>query len=140
MAAVPAVAVRADEPISVEEAQALAAVLQTLGDPTRLRILTTLETTCVSVTSIVEATGLRQPSVSHHLRILRDRGLVRGERRGGYVYYCLTTDKLRAALDALRVLTPDTAAPSGAWPEPGAVGTAGTASPRRPRPQQSDTE
>jgi ArsR family transcriptional regulator len=140
MATVPVVDVRADEPISVDEAQALAAVLQTLGDPTRLRILTTLETTCVSVTSIVEATGLRQPSVSHHLRILRDRGLVRGERRGGYVYYCLTTNKLRAALDALRVLTPGTAASSEDRPEPSVVGTPGPGSPRRRRPRQSDKQ
>ena len=92
------------EPMPVVEAQVLASLLRTLGDPTRLRILTALETACVPVTAIVEATGIRQPTVSHHLRILRDRALVRGERRGGYVFYCLATDGLRAALDALRPL------------------------------------
>lgn len=98
---------RVGEPLPVVEAQVLASLLQTLGDPTRLRILTALETACVPVTAIVEATGIRQPTVSHHLRILRDRGLVRGERRGGYVFYCLANDSadgLRAALEVLRPL------------------------------------
>lgn len=103
--ATPLIDLRADEPIPLPEARALAVLLQTLGDPTRLRIITALETACVSVGAIVEATQLPQPTVSHHLRILRDRGLVYGERRGAYVYYCLTTDHLRVALDALRPLT-----------------------------------
>ena len=63
----------AREPISVDEARNLAELLQTLGDPNRLQILATLESVCISVTAIAESTGLRQPSVSHHLRILRDR-------------------------------------------------------------------
>lgn len=93
--------VRAREPISVSESQELAKLLQTLGDPTRLRILTALESVCISVTTITEVTGLRQPTVSHHLRILRDRGLVIAERRGGFVYYCLASEGLRSALEAL---------------------------------------
>lgn len=92
------------EPMPVLEAQVLASLLQALGDATRLRILTALETACVPVSAIVEATGVRQTTVSHHLRILRDRGLVRGERRGGYVFYCLAVDELPAALDVLRLL------------------------------------
>lgn len=99
--------VRAGEPIPLPQARALAVLLQTLGDPVRLRILTALDTVCAPVTAIVAATSLRQPTVSHHLRILRDRGLVRGERRGGYVYYCLTVGGLAAALDALVPLLPD---------------------------------
>ncbi|WP_249012064.1 helix-turn-helix transcriptional regulator [Conexibacter sp. DBS9H8] len=82
------------------EAQALAELLQALADPTRLRILSALDTACVPVGAIVEATGLRQPTVSHHLRILRDRGLVRAERRGTYIYYCASSEALRPALDA----------------------------------------
>ncbi|HAJ17555.1 MAG: transcriptional regulator [Actinobacteria bacterium] len=86
------------------QASALAEFLRTLGDATRLRILTALDGVCVPVTAIVEATGERQPTVSHHLRILRDRGLVVGERRGGYVYYCLATEGIRDALDVLQGL------------------------------------
>ena len=102
----PLVEVRANEPIPLAQARELAILLQTLGDPTRLRIITALETACVSVGAIVEATELPQPTVSHHLRILRDRGLVYGERRGAFIYYCLTADGLQVALDALRQLTP----------------------------------
>lgn len=101
--------VRAHEPIPLLEASELAVLLQTLGDPVRLRILTALEAVRVPVTAIVAATGLRQPTVSYHLRILRDRGLVCGERSGGYVYYSLATEGVRIALDALRPLTDDRA-------------------------------
>ncbi len=96
--------VRGNEPIATDRALVLAELLCTLGDPTRLRILTSLDGVCVSVTAIVQATGLRQPTVSHHLRILRDRGLVVADRRGGFIYYCLTTGGLRDALDLLERL------------------------------------
>jgi ArsR family transcriptional regulator, arsenate/arsenite/antimonite-responsive transcriptional repressor len=99
-----AIDVRGSEPMLAGQASALAELLRTLGDPTRLRILTALDGVCVSVTAIVEATGVRQPTVSHHLRILRDRGLVVAERRGGHVYYCLATQGLRGALDVLQGL------------------------------------
>lgn len=89
----------------VDEARNLAALTQALGDPVRLRILATLESVCVPVGTIVEATGLRQPAVSHHLRVLRDRGLVRGERRGTYIFYCLATDAVGPAIEALRRLS-----------------------------------
>lgn len=91
-------------PMALSEAQALADLLQALGDPTRLRILSALEMACVPVGAIVAATGLRQPAVSHHLRVLRDRGLVRAERRGACVYYCVASDAVRPALDAARAL------------------------------------
>ncbi|MHB1787637.1 MAG: ArsR/SmtB family transcription factor [Acidimicrobiales bacterium] len=94
-------------PMERAEAAGLAELLKALGDPTRLRILSVLDTACVPVGSIVAATGLRQPAVSHHLRILRDRGVVRAERRGTYVYYCAASDALRPALDAARALAAD---------------------------------
>ncbi len=87
-----------DEPGARQFAQLLAA----LADPTRLRILTTLETVCVPVGAIVAATGLPQPTVSHHLRILRDRGLVVADRRGQQVFYCLADDGLVEAFCRLR--------------------------------------
>ncbi|MDA8040210.1 MAG: metalloregulator ArsR/SmtB family transcription factor [Actinomycetota bacterium] len=89
------------------EAAQLAELLQALGDPTRLRILSILDTACVSVGAIATAAGLRQPAVSHHLRVLRDRGVVRAERRGTYVYYCATSDALRPAIEAVRALLVD---------------------------------
>ena len=94
-------------PIQRREAAQLAELLQALGDPTRLRILSVLDTACVPVGEIVAATGRRQPMVSHHLRVLRDRGVVRAERRGTYIYYCAVSDALRPALDAARALLAD---------------------------------
>ena len=94
-------------PMATDEAAELAELFQALGDLTRLRILSALDTACVPVGAIVEATGLRQPTVSHHLRVLRDRGLVRSERRGAYIYYCASSEALRPAIDAARVLLAD---------------------------------
>lgn len=94
----------ASKPMDRTEASRLADLLKALGNPTRLRIISALDTACVPVGSIVAATGLRQPTVSHHLRILRDQGVVRAERRGTYVYYCAANDALRLAIEELRIL------------------------------------
>ncbi len=96
-----------ESPMGIGEAAELAEVFQALGDPTRLRILSVLDTACVPVGAIAAATGLRQPAVSHHLRVLRDRGLVRPERRGAYIYYCASSEALRPAIDAARALLAD---------------------------------
>jgi DNA-binding transcriptional ArsR family regulator len=102
--ATPVASPAATTPLPVSEAARVAEMLGAMADPTRLRILTALETVCVPVRAVVEATGLRQPAVSHHLRILRDRGLVIGERRGTHVYYCLAGQQVADALAAARVL------------------------------------
>jgi DNA-binding transcriptional ArsR family regulator len=64
-----------------------AEIFKTLSDPNRLRIIKALTMDCKSVSAIIEATGLSQPLVSHHLSVLRDCGLARTERRGVYTYY-----------------------------------------------------
>ncbi len=65
----------------------VAEIFKALANVSRLEILATLTTECESVSSIVARTNFPQPLVSHNLRLLRDRGLVRAERRGAYVYY-----------------------------------------------------
>ncbi|MBI4305184.1 MAG: winged helix-turn-helix transcriptional regulator [Chloroflexi bacterium] len=65
----------------------LSRLLRTLSDPNRLRIIRVLTLDCQSVTDIVKCTALPQPLVSHHLRVMRDRGLVRSEPRGAFTYY-----------------------------------------------------
>ncbi|GAC1602047.1 MAG: hypothetical protein NVS3B21_30020 [Acidimicrobiales bacterium] len=95
------------EPMELSEAAELAELLQALGDPTRLRILSALDMACVPVGAIVAATGVRQPTVSHHLRVLRDRGVVRAERRGAFIYYCAASTALRPAVEAARALLTD---------------------------------
>jgi ArsR family transcriptional regulator len=81
-----------------------AALLKALADPHRLAILATLARaeTEVCVCDFTSGLPLNQPTVSHHLKILRDSGLVTCERRGTWVYYRLaadTRDRITAALD-----------------------------------------
>ncbi|MGC9155743.1 MAG: ArsR/SmtB family transcription factor [Ferrimicrobium sp.] len=95
-------------PLARDQTIALAELCQAIGDPTRLRILSSLGTACMPVGMIAQSTGLRQPTVSHHLRILRDRGLVRPERRGTSVYYCAASEELQPTLRALHSLLRDT--------------------------------
>ena len=68
--------------------------LKVLGEPNRLRILCGLGLECRPVTDIIKATGLEQTNVSFHLRVLREAGFVRAERRGPFVYYCLADSDL----------------------------------------------
>jgi ArsR family transcriptional regulator len=65
----------------------LAGLFKALSEPARLNIVLALSDECRPVSDVVAATGLPQPLVSHHLRILRDAGIARADRRGAYVYY-----------------------------------------------------
>ncbi len=67
--------------------ETIAEIFKTLSDPNRLRIIKALTLDCQSVSAIVEATEMSQPLVSHHLSVLRRRGLARTERRGAYTFY-----------------------------------------------------
>src|SRR6201997_200317 len=83
----------------------LATLLKAIADPFRLTMLATLAANEheVCVCDFTDALPLNQPTVSHHLRILREAGLVTSERRGTWVYYRLATDartRLDAALDS----------------------------------------
>ena len=71
-----------------------AALLKAIADPYRLTMLSTLAaaTDEVCVCDFTEALPLNQPTVSHHLRILREAGLVTCERRGTWVYYRIASD------------------------------------------------
>ena len=74
-----------------------AVLLKAVADPYRLKILATLAATEdeVCVCDFTDALPLNQPTVSHHLRILRDADLVTCERRGTWMYYQLAPDALR---------------------------------------------
>jgi len=65
-----------------------------LADETRQRIMSICCCRSLSVNEIVEQTGVTQPTVSHHLKVLRDAGLVNTERRGKEIYYSLNQEKL----------------------------------------------
>jgi ArsR family transcriptional regulator len=83
-----------------------AALLRALADPHRLSILATLAR-CddeVCVCDFTAGLPLNQPTVSHHLRILKDAGLIASTRRGTWVYYQLAAgarERIGAALEAV---------------------------------------
>jgi ArsR family transcriptional regulator len=82
----------------VERARAvrLAAVAKALGDPVRLQLVDVLRRHAgkVCVCELVPLFELSQPTVSHHLKVLRDAGLVGSERQGLWAYYYVTPDPL----------------------------------------------
>jgi ArsR family transcriptional regulator len=70
-------------------------LLQALADPTRLEIVRQLASEdSVCACDLTACCDLSQPTVSHHLRVLREAGIVEGERRGTWVYYTLRSDAL----------------------------------------------
>jgi ArsR family transcriptional regulator, arsenate/arsenite/antimonite-responsive transcriptional repressor len=83
-----------------------AALLKAVADPYRLTMLATLAASEheVCVCDFTGALPLNQPTVSHHLRILREAGLVTCERRGTWVYYRLADDAPERLGDALDIV------------------------------------
>ena len=81
-----------------------ARLLRTLADPNRLRIIDVLTVDCQFVSDIVRLTGLPQPLVSHHLRVLREQGLAQFERHGSYITYCLRDPMVRETLEKIAAL------------------------------------
>jgi ArsR family transcriptional regulator len=77
-----------------EEAQRLAAIAKALGDPVRLQLVDVLRKHAgkVCVCELVPLFDLSQPTVSHHLKVLRDAGIVGSERRGLWAYYYVVPD------------------------------------------------
>ena len=75
-----------------------ARLFKALGDETRLAILRQLqEQGEVCACNFLACCELAQPTVSHHLKVLREAGLVKTEKRGLWVYYTLNAEKLREA-------------------------------------------
>ena len=93
-------------PLELADATELARGFSALADPVRLRVLSILAAapdTEVCVCEFVKPLGKSQPTVSHHLKVLSEAGLVTGERRGKWVWYSLNRDRLaalQATLDA----------------------------------------
>jgi len=89
--------------LSEDDAVIQARLLKALADPTRLRILSLLSRHEgeVCVFEIVESFTLEQPTISHHLRILRDAGLVDCRKKGLWAYYYVRRDALGRARDVI---------------------------------------
>ena len=82
--------------IDREHAERVAAVAKALGDPIRMQLVDVLRKHAgeVCVCELVPLFDLSQPTVSHHLKVLRDAGIVGSERRGLWAYYYVNPDAL----------------------------------------------
>lgn len=87
------------------DAERLARLLQVVSDPTRLQLLSLVRASprgeaCVG--DLTAPLGLTQPTVSYHLKVLVDAGLLQREKRGLWAWYSLVPDGLRALAEVLR--------------------------------------
>lgn len=73
-------------------AKQVATTMQALATPSRLHILSTLQSGPATVSELAEAVGMEQSAVSHQLRLLRNLGLVDSERQGRHISYSLFDD------------------------------------------------
>jgi ArsR family transcriptional regulator len=77
----------------------MALMFKALGDPTRLRLLSRITSAANGEICVCDITGndfdVSGPTISHHLKVLREAGLIEGERRGTWVYYRPVTANLR---------------------------------------------
>lgn len=90
--------------ISHDQAAILAASLKAIADPTRLRLISLVAAydggeACVC--DLTEPVGLSQPTVSHHLKILVDAGILTREQRGKWAYYRLQPGTLEAIAEVI---------------------------------------
>ena len=95
------------EPLSNEQAVDLARSFKAIGDPVRLRLLSLIASHAGGEACVCDLSGvfeLSGPTISHHLKVLREAGLISGERRGTWVYYRIQPEAL-GRLSA--VLVPD---------------------------------
>jgi len=79
----------ANAPLAAGQAESMARMFKALGDPVRLRLLSLIASAGgeVCVCDLTTAFDLSQPTISHHLKVLREAGLVDSQRRGTWVYY-----------------------------------------------------
>ena len=87
------------QPLSADEATRIAPLLKALADPVRLRLLSLVASHAdqeACVCDLNDAFDLSQPTISHHLKVLHDAGLLGREKRGVWVYYQARPEALRA--------------------------------------------
>ena len=90
--------------MTTAEAESLAAVLKAIAEPTRLRLVSLVATHVdaeACVCDLTEPVGLSQPTVSDHLKILVDAGVLQRQQRGKWAYYKLVPETLVAISDLL---------------------------------------
>ncbi|WP_346533738.1 metalloregulator ArsR/SmtB family transcription factor [Micromonospora sp. DPT] len=94
----------AGKPIENADAERLAGVLKAFADPARLRLLSLIQSAPEGEACVGELSaplGLSQPTVSHHLRVLTEAGLLEREKRGIWAYYRLVPTAIAGIADLL---------------------------------------
>jgi ArsR family transcriptional regulator len=90
------------EPLEADEAERLASALRVLADPARLRLVSLISSYAggeACVCELTEPLGLSQPTVSHHLKVLLEAGLLEREQRGRWAFFRLRPDRLALLRD-----------------------------------------
>lgn len=91
-------------PLGADEAEEVAAALRVVADPARLRLLSLIsnaEGAEACVCNLTGPLGLSQPTVSHHLKVLADAGLLEREQRGRWAYFRVVPERLELLRGAL---------------------------------------
>jgi ArsR family transcriptional regulator len=99
----------AREPMSAAAAAELSYALKAIADPTRLRLLSLIQAHDGGEACVCDLTvpiGLTQPTVSHHLKVLLDAGLVTRSRRGTWAYYRAVPERLAALAEVISASQP----------------------------------
>ncbi|VEG39189.1 putative transcriptional regulator [Mycolicibacterium flavescens] len=105
------------EPLSMAAAADIAAKLKALSDPVRLRLFSLVASHAGGEACVCDISGdfdVTQPTISHHLKVLKDAGLLASERRGSWVYYSVRTETLMTLSSLLSTVADEaaTAAPA----------------------------
>jgi ArsR family transcriptional regulator len=99
----------AREPMTAEQADQVAPLLKALADPVRLRLMSMVLSHAggeACVCDLTSAFDLSQPTISHHLKVLHDSGLLSREKRGVWVYYSARPEAMEAMLSLFASVGP----------------------------------
>ncbi|GAT08254.1 helix-turn-helix transcriptional regulator [Mycolicibacterium novocastrense] len=100
------------EPLSPTAAADIAAKLKALSDPVRLRLFSLVASHAGGEACVCDISGdfdVTQPTISHHLKVLKDAGLLASERRGSWVYYSARTETMMTLTSVLSTVADEAA-------------------------------